>query len=380
MNKSYLLIDGNNLAIRCAFANAELRNEQGIPSGLHYGVLQSLVALTKKWPEAQKLVVWDGKSHRRIREAREGVKKGIIPNGYKENRPNDTPLPLQDFLLQNNYLKRAITAAGIPQIWYEEYEADDVIASYAKTLPSDHTIILVTADKDYYQLLDHHIMVWDGMNLKEVTMQSFRNQYPGLEPHQMIDMGALQGDHSDNIYGLPSWGEKTAYKYLVKHQSAKGVIQALDQKHKHLRDKYPDPLDFEKFKKLQEIRTKSNRVKYPGLRNDMPYIGVLSALEYGSLKKVPKVEILALVYQERVPLAYDLKKMDDVPDLPMIANETVDEDKLNEFCTFYDIRALRADLPLLWGGEPMIESMANKAEEWAIDESIEEVENLTMND
>jgi len=108
----YLLIDGNNLAIRSAFANEELSNQDGIPTGVHYGVFNSLMLLKEKFPYHQFLVVWDGKSKRRMEESQEGVKQGLIKSAYKENRKTkegeETPKPLLDFYSQAPYLKRGI--------------------------------------------------------------------------------------------------------------------------------------------------------------------------------------------------------------------------------------------------------------------------------
>ena len=99
----YLLIDGNNLAVRASFANSELKNQDGIPTGAHFGVFQSLITLKKRFKEYQFLMVWDGKSKRRVEEAKKGVERGAVPSGYKENRPKgeEMPKPLLDFYSQS---------------------------------------------------------------------------------------------------------------------------------------------------------------------------------------------------------------------------------------------------------------------------------------
>ena len=113
----YLLIDGNNLAIRSAFANEELSAQSGIPTGVHYGMFQSLIYLREKFPEHKMLVVWDGKSKRRMDESTEAVENGLIKSVYKANRKKDEPpQPLLDFYEQAPFLKRGIEQTGIPQI------------------------------------------------------------------------------------------------------------------------------------------------------------------------------------------------------------------------------------------------------------------------
>ena len=77
------MIDGNNLAIRAAFANSDLQTSDGIASGVHYGVFQSLINLRETYPEHQIVVCWDGKSERRMQETRAAVDKGLLAGSLK---------------------------------------------------------------------------------------------------------------------------------------------------------------------------------------------------------------------------------------------------------------------------------------------------------
>ena len=360
----YLLIDGNNLAVRNAFANAELKNQNGIPTGVHYGVFQSLILLKKEFPQHQFLVVWDGKSIRRVAEAKVGVEKGIVPSGYKENRAkgDDLPQELKDFYSQADFLQRGIGQAGIPQIRLNDFEADDVIASYAKLLKANNEVTVVTSDKDYWQILDDNVVLWDGMKQIKTTKSSWEKEY-GLKTVKAIDIGALTGDSGDNIFGIPGWGDKTAIKELQKHGSWEGVLKAYHDKYDKLRDQYPDikdwqdsedsGIDFEKVKQEEfyQLRTAkcdpnkpTSRLKFPEISFDMPFTGVCYAFHKGEVK-ISKAELMALMFEERVKLAYSLKKMDDeIPDLPMIEPEPCDPYKLREYFEYYDIYTLQDDM------------------------------------
>jgi len=356
----YLLIDGSNLACRCSFANEQLTSTNGIPTGVHFGVLQSLILLEKKFSDWQFLMVWDGKSARRMKESLEAVSNGVVPEGYKENRKKGPqPKPLLDFYAQSPYLQRGIGATGIPQIRLPEFEADDVIASYCKILKNDNEIICITSDKDYRQLLDKNVSIYDAMKQKEVTEKSLAAEY-GIQSSQWIDVGALMGDDGDNIFGVPGWGEKTAVKEIKKYGSWEKVIAAYEKEFGELRKKYMDICENEKlpenarlpdarkvFDDFKAIRSdptnEKSRLKYPDITFDMPYTGVAMAFERGEVK-MPKTTLMALMFQKRIKLAYSLKKMDYIESLPPIEPEVFDKKKLVEYLEYYDIHSLYNDI------------------------------------
>lgn len=346
----YLLIDGNNLAIRSAFANSELKNRDGVPTGVHYGVFQSIRNLIEKFHGYQFLIVWDGKSKRRISEAKAGVEKGLIKSGYKENRtskPEEQRQELKDFYAQAPYLKKGIRQTGIPQIKIGAFEADDIIASYCKMLRNDNEIVLVTSDKDYFQLLHPNVEIWDGMKGKMTTEDEWVKENK-ISPSQFVDIGALMGDTTDNIFGLPGWGDKTALKAIQSSGSWKSVMKEFHDQYDNLRKSYPDITDELEFKRLAEMKTPKDKLKYPEIKMDMPFTGVALAIEDKKLKSIPKVALMALMFEERIPLAYSLKKMDDdINNLPEIKNLPPDKAKLMEYFDYYDMESLKDEIDIL---------------------------------
>lgn len=350
MDKKYLLIDGNNLAVRCAFANHELQNSVGVPSGVHFGFFQSLIKLRCEFPGYQMLIAWDGRSYRRVALAQEAVDKGIVPSGYKGNRSkDDIAEPLRVFYDHSDFLKRALHYAGIPQIRYAEFEADDVIATYAKILENTaEDVILVTSDNDYYQLITSKVSIYDGMAQKYITLDDFCDMYAKLTPSQMVDLGAITGDTSDNIFGIPSWGAKTAHKYLQEYDTVEKLRTALNEKYKDLRVTYPDIQDPDELKFLQDLTIKSGKAKYNSLYLGMPYSGVLQAYEKGLIKKISKAELMFVVYQERLDYSYSLKKMDIIDGIPDIEPQEPDANKIKEYLDYFDIKTLQSVVHVLW--------------------------------
>jgi DNA polymerase-1 len=341
MNK-YLLIDGNNLAVRASFANQGLSTSDGIPTGVHFGFMQSLVKLKGLFHDCKFLIAWDGKSARRMKETTDAVARGIIPSAYKENRKKDEiPKPLADFYAQSDYLKRGIDSLGIPQIRIREYEADDIIASYCNKLKSNAKVICVTSDKDYYQLLERNVAVWDGMKNEMMDQDVFKKTF-GIDPIRHVDVGAMMGDDGDNIFGIPSWGEKTALEEIAKYGSYENLYAEYKKKFKDILDKALtldfSQDDFEMLKKVKSEKTK--RPVYPEIYMSSPYIKLLK-LFHNNDAKMSKKHMLALLFEERVALAYSLKKMDsDIEDLPDIEPFSVNKEKLMDYLNYYEMHSL----------------------------------------
>jgi 5'-3' exonuclease len=346
--KQYLIIDSNNLAMRVSFVNSELKNQDNVPTGLHYGYFQSLINLKQKFKGYQFLIVWDGKSLRRKNESEEAVKLGIIPEAYKANRKKEVmPQPILDFYAQAPYLKRALEYTGIPQIMFSDYEADDVVGAYCKLLGNDNEVICVTSDGDYAQLLNKNVSIFDGMKNRHITAMSFKEEY-GITPLQYLDSSCLMGDDGDNIYGVSGWGEKTSIKEIKIYGSWQNLINAYKEKHKELLVKYPNygwvvsaEEQREFLEKVVEAKSKKGKIIFPEVKMNMPYARVLLAFAKEEIK-IPKTEIMALLFEERIRLAYSLKKMDtDIPDLPEITQGELNKDRLIEYFDYYDIETLK---------------------------------------
>lgn len=354
MRKQYLLIDGNNLACRVSWANETLTNSDGVPTGVHYGFMNSLISLKNRFPNAQMLIAWDGKSDFRMKLSKEANEKGLIPALYKSNRVKDElPKPLKDFYSQANYLKKGIGTLGIPQIRYEDQEADDILASYAKQLSENNEVILVTSDKDYYQMLKPNVTIYDGMKQISISEYDFKNM-TGLDPCQWVDVGSLMGDDGDAIFGVPGWGEKTAIKEILNHKTVQNLITNYDEKYKNYRETYADLCKISDqntyvwFDELVKAKSEKGKTLYPEISYNMPYTGVLYAYHKG-LIKMPKVDIMLLVFQDRVRVAYKLKKsIDNISDLPEIQEQDKNESKLLEYFETYEIVSLAENIKLFF--------------------------------
>ena len=353
--KKYVIIDSNNLCCRMAFSQSSLRSKEGLPSGVHFGTINSLISLKKKFPDYIFFMVWDGKSKRRMNESIEAVKKGIVPSAYKENRekdPEKMPQELKDFYQQAPFLQRAINELGISQVRFQDFECDDLIASYVRLLKDDNEIVIITSDEDYIQLLEDNVKVYDGMKMKIITKNDWEIEN-GLKVSQFLDYSSLCGDAGDNIISVSGWGEKTAIKEIKKYGTWQKTIESYKLKYADSRKIFPDfkePLlikdryDSEKiFEELKAKKSeKTGKSIYPDIKFEMNYIGILNAFDKDLLKvKGVKTEIMALLFEERIRLAYSLKKMDDdIPDLPEIVQGKFNKERIEEYFEYYDITTL----------------------------------------
>jgi DNA polymerase-1 len=129
---------------------------------------------------------------------------------YKANRS----APPEDLIPQFGLIRHATRAFDLPCLEMEGYEADDLIATYARIASeagADTTII--SSDKDLMQLVSASVSMYDPMKDKEINVPEVIEKW-GVPPEKMIDLQALMGDSVDNIPGVPGIGQKTAAQLL----------------------------------------------------------------------------------------------------------------------------------------------------------------------
>lgn len=146
---------------------------------------------------------------------------------YKAQRP---PMP-DELVMQLPYIKRYVTALGIPCKEYPGYEADDVIATYALDAARQNiNALIATSDKDLCQLVSDAIaLVSCSMSARDVTDSAAVMNRFGVRPDQIVDYLTLVGDASDNIPGVAGIGKITAQKLLEKYDTIAGIYAHIDE-------------------------------------------------------------------------------------------------------------------------------------------------------
>lgn len=213
-----VIIDGHNLAFRCMFVDKRgLTDKQGRPTGIMFGVLQSLTSLKKKHPNAQLYVVWD--SGRKRRES-------LFP-AYKANRDGNPAMDGPQVLALKESL---LPVLGVHQLYEPGEETDDLIATLVRgTLKGQRNLILST-DRDFLQLVTETDSL---LCPRQVTKTDPRTEVlfnpaevvgqHGVEPSRMVQLRALLGDPSDNIPGVPRVPDKILKALLQAHGSVEGI-------------------------------------------------------------------------------------------------------------------------------------------------------------
>jgi DNA polymerase-1 len=125
---------------------------------------------------------------------------------YKAHRPP----PPDDLIPQFNLVREATEAFGVPSIELQDWEADDLIAAYAKAAnDSGGQVTLVSSDKDLMQLIRPGVEMLDPIKQKPIGPAEVMEKF-GVTPDKMIDVQALIGDSTDNVPGIPGIGPKGA--------------------------------------------------------------------------------------------------------------------------------------------------------------------------
>ena len=235
MKKRAILIDGNNLLFRSYYATAYngnlMKNSKGFPTNALFGFINMLNKIINEEKPEYIMVAFDtGHNFRKD-----------LCDTYKDGRI-ETP---NDLKIQFPEAKKICTLLGIKYIECDNYEADDIIGTFARMADEDknYNATIISSDKDLLQLISDEV---DVKLLKQkdyilMNEQTFFEHY-GIKPIRMIDLKALMGDPSDNIPGVKGIGEKTALSLLVKYDTLENLYNHLDEltpktKEKLLNDK-----------------------------------------------------------------------------------------------------------------------------------------------
>ncbi|WP_440896082.1 DNA polymerase I [Amphibacillus sp. Q70] len=215
-----VLIDGNSILYRAFFALPLLTNDKGVYTNAVFGFTKMLMRVLEEENPTHMLVAFDaGKTTFRHETYKE----------YKGGRQKTPPELSEQFLL----VRELLDASSVVHYELEQYEADDIIGTLAKSATeSGFNVQVISGDKDMLQLVSNDVHVHitrKGISEVDVYTPEFLKEKLELEPNQIIDMKALMGDSSDNIPGVPGVGEKTAIKLLKQFDTLENIYQHLDE-------------------------------------------------------------------------------------------------------------------------------------------------------
>ena len=198
------LVDGSGYIFRAFHALPPMTRADGTPVNAVYGFCNMLQKLLLELNAHHVAVIFDA--------ARKTFRNEIYPD-YKAHRPPAPPELIPQFPL----IREATRAFGVPALEALNYEADDLIATYARLAVEDGwNVRVVSADKDLMQLIRPQVELYDPMKGIAIAAAEVEAKF-GVTPDKVVDVQALAGDSSDNVPGVPGIGVKTAAQLILEY-------------------------------------------------------------------------------------------------------------------------------------------------------------------
>lgn len=209
------LVDGSGYIFRAYHALPPLTRRDGTAVGAVYGFTNMLLKLQQELEVDYLAVIFDAGRH---------TFRNQLYSDYKANRDE----PPEDLIPQFALVREAADALGIPRIEMQDYEADDLIASYAREAASrGMEVMIVSSDKDLMQLVNEQVYLYDPMKQKQLREAEVEEKF-GVPPEKVIEVQALIGDAIDNIPGVPGIGPKIAAQLIGEYGSLENLLAHTD--------------------------------------------------------------------------------------------------------------------------------------------------------
>lgn len=211
MTQKVCLIDGSGYIFRAFYGLPMMTSPSGVPVNAVFGYTNMFLRLTQNIKCDYCLVLFDAK--------RRNYRNEIFPD-YKGTRAE---IP-EELIPQFPIIREATNALNLNYLEMEGYEADDLIATYARqATEKGMEVVVVSADKDLMQLIRDGVEYYDPMKDKFYGPEDVKEKF-GVYPERVVDVQALAGDSIDNVPGVPGIGLKTAAQLINDFGSLEEVL------------------------------------------------------------------------------------------------------------------------------------------------------------
>ena len=215
MKEHIYLVDGSGFIFRAFHALPPLHRSDGTPVNAVLGFVNIMLRLIDEFRASHLLVIFDA--------GRRNFRHDMYPD-YKANRGETPPELIPQFSL----IRESCQAFGIPFLEKEGFEADDLLATYARIATAQGMqVTIVSSDKDLMQLIQPGVDMLDPIKNKAIGPNEVLEKF-GVLPSQVCDVQALAGDSSDNVPGVPGIGVKTAAALIQQFGDLEGVLKNVD--------------------------------------------------------------------------------------------------------------------------------------------------------
>lgn len=213
--KLAVIMDGSSFIYRAFFACPQMQSPEGRSVGAVHGFCTMLLSQLSKHDSDIFCVAMDCGRHT--------FRLDMYPE-YKATR-EATP---DDLKQQLPLMTEACRAFGLPTLSQPGFEADDIIASYSKSLSErGYKVRIVGIDKDLYQLVSDNVEIFDPVKSKTIGRDEVVGKY-GVFPEQMIDFQAIVGDKADNVPGVKGIGPIGAAKLLNTYGTLEAIYENIN--------------------------------------------------------------------------------------------------------------------------------------------------------
>ena len=217
--RNLYLIDGSGYLFRAYHGLPPMNRPDGTPINAVFGFCRMLVADLLDNPEIDHIAM--------ILDAGSVTFRNKIYDKYKANRPE----PPEDLIPQFPLIREAARAFNVTVCELDGYEADDLIATYARlALEAGGTCTIVSSDKDLMQLVRPGVELMDPIKKIKLGPEAVMEKF-GVTPDKVVDVQALAGDSTDNVPGAPGIGVKTAAQLINEY----GTLEALLERTKEIK-------------------------------------------------------------------------------------------------------------------------------------------------
>ncbi len=212
--KHLILVDGSGFVFRAFHAIPLMTDPSGKPVNAVYGFTNMMIKLIRDRVASHMAVIFDA--------GRKTFRNDIYP-AYKAHRPP----PPEELIPQFSLVREVSKILELPTIEMAGWEADDLIASYAKAIVADGgRCTIISSDKDLMQLINEHIQMQDPIKEKIIKIDEVQAKF-GVSPKEMISLQALMGDSVDNVPGVPGIGPKTAATLIREYGQLEDILAAI---------------------------------------------------------------------------------------------------------------------------------------------------------
>lgn len=208
-----VLVDGSGYIFRAFHALPDMTREDGVHVNAVYGFCNMITRLLREHSGTHLAVIFDAGRY---------TFRNRLYEAYKAHRPEAPPELVPQFAL----IREATRAFGLPSIELADWEADDLIAAYAKAaVEAGGEAVIVSSDKDLMQLLRPGVEMLDPMKNISIGLAEVEAKF-GVTPDKVIEVQALIGDSTDNVPGVPGIGPKGAAQLIGEYGTLEAVLAA----------------------------------------------------------------------------------------------------------------------------------------------------------